>query len=514
MIIRNSLLQTFDIYNDFKMIYDRQDERKGIYKLTNLISSDRFLEFFKFINKTDTPNKFHENTDTTFFRQYMKNGKKEVSEDEQIFINQSLLLFLELFIDHKRYSTDYGNRINLNHKNYIAGVFNQINGAKNGVIYKGNIDIDPNVNTVLNILRDNFGIRDGIFLSRVKDIFNNRYSMQRKKDFKINVFLNRLDSYINDRNDVNRLISINAKKPYRFIKDSASRVIREKGSEKYIKFAKERRAVKIIRYNGNFVLYSANDLDYFDGLLMIQEFLSKYNIILPDFNGRVYNLNSDIDLDVLDYSMHRRGTRWTFSPIKGNNIWKQVRKELRSISKSTGACYDSQLVVVFTKVLRERNLETNLEWLIKQINNYLYRHMESMRLTKIDGRDKYQTKTGLVIDLWEWHKHLNTSIKNYVIKENDFFNLNKYEIKFNNYVDFLSDGLKIKRSQPGFSVFQSILVAKDKKDPFSGIHYNKFSLKYHDVHHKKPRAEGGLTELSNLILINKKDHRKIHSKHN
>ncbi len=453
---------------------------------------------------------------------------------------QAVYNVLEPIVEADFYDTSFGCRRNKSALPCIFYTWNSIQNQKSGEVWKGDLSsyFDYiNIDYVCNFLRKNHKIVDNRFISRIKGLMRPKVNGKTKNiglpqgsilgPLLANVFLHDLDKTINDLNGYNAAKEKGLKNPMAYYTDYSKHSIERSGIEKYknvYRVKRGLRAVKLIRYNDDFVLVSNNMVDLDDGIIAIKDWCKKYDIKLNPKKCKRIPLKypEDFSMSILGYSMHRRHNgRWTFGPEKASHIWKSMRKKIRENAwKKNG---NKLVMSIILGYFNYYGMNTNMRWMIDRLNQLFYkwstRHSKfTPPVEKVKGSQSY-IWNDMEFNLWKMAercrrspKEINTEYYKYGFWDPNKLSYNTSHGLLHEYVEEVMayGSTKQNKGLSSYKVFIPGLIYKQQYDPITGQRLDSISPNRLVVHHKKPRHLGGKNDFNNLVLISEETHKAIH----
>lgn len=455
-----------------------------------------------------------------------KNGKYRTLGIANIYdrlAQQCIYNILEPIVEAKYYPTNYGYRRDISAKKCIADIWQTVFNTFNGYVFDADITSffdNVHLDDCLNSLRKNFGVKDKVLLQGIKMIMS--MQMDGKKYIKglvqgsilgpllANVLLHDLEVKINDVNDYNYHINKGHKEPYALFAISRRR-FREGGMDALFKYEKNRRSIKIMRYADDFILYSNNPHDIYDGIMMVEEWCKEHHLKLNMDKSKLISLKGNFTLDFLGYKIRRRDEGFIFSVKDSTNVWKTMKKKLRNIRNDGRKSPKEKLLSiqsVMNGYFHYYSFTTNTAWLCDRINQFLYKNMNRLGCKKVEGKQEYYVDD-VQIGPWLTRQMTKDSIKNYV--KNTYWDPRDAGELDN--IDLYIEDIIIRSDMRNFErykVFIPGLIHRDKIEPITGEPYTNLDPEELIVHHIRPLKYDGTTEFMNLVVLHKESHKLIH----
>lgn len=285
--------------------------------------------------------------------------------------------------------------------------------------------------------------------------------------------------------------------------------LRKDGIEAYKEYRGEHRAVKIIRYADDFLLFSPNHVDIDDAFNIVKEWLEEHELEINERKTKKlsFEYGQPYNIDFLGYRLHNNGyNRITIGPKNASKAWKELKAKIRKIPYGD-TNFDYKFLTIINGYFNYFDITTNLTWLIKRINYWLYRHREDYGLEKVEGKDEYIFRNTR-INIWEIRKLTNASIKDYnkEFKIWDPRNVNNKDTIFEYIHELIEDS---NPNLASYKVYLPGLIRKFRYEPLLEIPYESIDPRDLQVHHVRPKRIGGLNEFKNLVPLHRETHKML-----
>lgn len=436
---------------------------------------------------------------------------------------QCVLNILEPIMEYDFYDMSYGFRRQVSTKHCLTDIIMSTLYIKDGSVFDcdlkkcfENIRLDD----CLDKLRINHNIHDSQLIKCIKTLMwidNNEENYigiglaqgSILGPILANVLLHDLEKIINDVNDYDT--AKKGKSKHRPWDRFYTRAEHRHNLEAQRKYAKGRLQIKMIRYADDFVLICPNKFDLEPGIRIIEDWCKEHNLEINWEKSKILKIKEgeDFRMNFLGYTYRRNDRGGLIISIKDpKKTWKIIKKNLRLLQKQ--AKY-KEMVPVILGVLYYYDICTNLNWLIKLINKFLYRLTRRTKMRVIKGSDSY-TYGNIVFNTWDWRKESKKSIKEYHMNKAYWrpnLKIRKQSTLQFNYINGFLDSYKSEYTT--HRLFIPGLIRKYKVEPISKIPYESIPYNKLQVHHIKPLSKGGLDTFSNMVLITEENHRLIHS---
>ena len=459
-----------------------------------------------------------------------KTRKLGISNILDRIAQQCVLNILEPIVEPYFYRNSYGFRRNLSTKHCVSRITTTISAMKyEKWIYDcdlsnffGTVQLD----IVLNLLRENFGIKDGNFLKLIKNLM----WLNTKKRNKIiqyegvglaqgtilgPVLANvQFDDF---ERKIQRMEMNFKEKDY-----TTTHLYRNHNTkERYIEWRSKaypgKYNITMFRYADDFILLSNNPYDLEHVIGVFQNWCQSNGLSINKEKTRITH-GYDVQFNFLGYNI-KAGNNGLLISIKN---YKQVKKDIGRLIKSCVKTGDLlKLNNALNGLYYYYDIATNMNDLSRYIGKVLFklskRNRNNLAAVKwLKGHDEYlvtnnQTLKTLKVNLWELRKQTSKSTSIYC-KDISYWE----PIPIDNYrlTEWCEKLIASRQSFTNARIIGFILskAKVQKTEPVLGINLLDIDPDEIDIHHKIPVQYGGTDDFNNLVFLHRRVHKAIHSK--
>lgn len=442
---------------------------------------------------------------------------------------QCVLNILEAIVEPYFYRNSYGFRHNLSTKHCVSRMTVTISVMKHEKwIYDcdladffGTVKID----LVLNLLRENFGIKDGRFLQLIKNLMwlntkkRNKIIKYKGIGLKQGSILGPILANV-QFDDFERKIQememTSKEKDY-----TTGRLYRNGNTkEKYIEWRNKnypgKYNITMYRYADDFILLSNNPYDLKHVIGVFKSWCQTNGLSINEEKTKIIH-GYNIRFNFLGYNI-KAGNEGLLISIKN---YKQVKREVGQLIKK---CIKTGDLLKLNNALNGLyyyyDITTNMTDLNRYISKILFKLSKRNRnniaeVVWLKGHDEYmltnkRTHRFLKVNLWELRKQTSKSVGTYC-KDISYWK----PLPINNYrlTEWCEKLIMNRQSFTNARIIGFILSkAKTQKiEPILGINLLNIDPDEIDIHHKKPVQYGGTDDFNNLVFLHRRVHKSIHT---
>ena len=378
--------------------------------------------------------------------------------------------------------------------------------------YFDTIDID----VALNVLRNSFGIKDTLFLKRLKHILKNRW-IENNKLFESqtgvpqgsilgpligNVVLHDLDNKLD-------IIRKTGSKENKMACKSCRTQLKKHQNYYNWRHQKDIIYFQWIRFADDIRLICGTKSEANELLQTIKEYCKNYKIKLTKEKTTITRTKS-IEFVGLGVKVTSDGlTRYC---TRNKEIWKKTHKAFLEFRKTNNGI--KLMSVILGNLLFMRGT-TNAAWYIEKCHYQMHLCHKGMnrgnlscfcKYHKIDNVRLYEISAGhgrtQMINLWSlWDKYKIPSITRY--DSGNYESLFTNDFNWSNCLEFLEN----ERSTPYLIYIPGLLHQQKGRCAKTKVTLTPYNFV---VHHKIPYAKGGTDDFKNLCLVTKTWHNEYH----
>lgn len=289
----------------------------------------------------------------------------------------------------------------------------------------------------------------------------------------------------------------------------------------YKRRRRHNRIGSMFRYADDFVIISNNEIDLKQIICRFKLWCKRNGLTVNEDKSKIVTKNKYgiIKLDFLGYGIKVDREKKVIIHIKNET------DKIRSIRKHLRKClWNGRPDLFLSSLLGYINyydINTNIRKLIRVVDNMLYGGQPSIgattikkvqageyelmsKLKRFQHRDKPYT-----INMWNMRTLTSKSYKEY-LRCKDWEPKEMYGDIYNWINEVMKH--KVQNLDARLTCFIPGLVMKWENEPVLNIPYQKIDPASVEIHHRTPIKYGGTNDFTNLLLVDIRSHKAIHSR--